>query len=86
MENQDKKTANTTAGNLKLKKDSNTIGADQKTAELSETKIPVDLIDDLKKGKIDPLTEGKTNLGYDEKTVRKEELKQKEHYDQQEES
>ncbi|WP_418264834.1 hypothetical protein [Flavobacterium faecale] len=44
--------------------------------------IPEDLIDDIKKNKIDPLTEGKTNLGYEEKPPRKKELEQKEHYDQ----
>ncbi len=51
-----------------------------------EFPIPVDLIDDLKKDKIDPLTEGSTNLGYEEKPPRKKELEQKEHYDQEEES
>ncbi|MWB95296.1 hypothetical protein GON26_13085 [Flavobacterium sp. GA093] len=43
--------------------------------------VPTDLIDDLKKGKIDPLTEGNTHLGYEEKTPRKKELEQKEHLD-----
>jgi hypothetical protein len=43
--------------------------------------VPTDLIDDLRKGKIDPLTEGKTNLGYQEKPPRKKELEQKEHLD-----
>lgn len=48
-----------------------------------EFPIPIDLIDDLKKDKIDPLTEGReTNLGYDEKSPRKKELEQEEHYDQ----
>jgi hypothetical protein len=42
---------------------------------------PDDLIDDLKKGKIDPLTEGKTNLGYEERAPRKKELEEKEHKD-----
>jgi hypothetical protein len=44
--------------------------------------LPVDLIDDLNKKKIDPLTEGNTNLGYVERAPRKKELEQKEHYDQ----
>jgi hypothetical protein len=43
---------------------------------------PEDLIDDLKNGKIDSLTEGKTNLGYEERSPRKKELEEKEHYDQ----
>ena len=43
--------------------------------------VPTDLIDDLKKGKIDPLTEGNIHLGYEEKTPRKKELEQKEHLD-----
>ena len=45
-----------------------------------------DLIDDIKKDKIDPLTEGDTNLGYEEKAPRKKELEQTEHLDQDEES
>lgn len=49
--------------------------------ETPDFSIPVDLIDDLKKGKIDPLTEGKTNLGYEERAPRKKELDEKEHYD-----
>ncbi|MCG9791436.1 hypothetical protein [Flavobacterium algicola] len=46
--------------------------------EPKTTKLPEDLIDDLKKDKIDPLTEGETNLGYDEKPPRKKELDQDE--------
>ena len=46
-----------------------------------EFSTPVDLIEDLKKGKIDPLTEGKTNLGYEERSPRKKELEEKEHKD-----
>lgn len=42
---------------------------------------PQDLIDDLKKGKIDPLTEGSTNLGYEERPPRKKELEDKKHND-----
>ncbi|WP_366186717.1 hypothetical protein [Flavobacterium ovatum] len=44
------------------------------------------MIDDLKKDKIDFLTEGVTNLGYEEKTPRKKELEQTEHFDQKDES
>lgn len=51
-----------------------------------KTTTAEDLIDDIKKDKIDPLTEGETNLGYEEKPPRKKELEQKEHLDQQEES
>lgn len=45
-----------------------------------EFPIPIDLIDDVKNEKIDPLTEQK-NLGYEEKNPRKKELEQKEHLD-----
>ncbi|MBK0370330.1 hypothetical protein [Flavobacterium agrisoli] len=44
--------------------------------------IPIDLMDDLNKEKIDPLTESITNLGYEEKPPRKKELEQTEHLDQ----
>lgn len=47
----------------------------------SDKSVPSDLINDLKKGKIDPLTEGSTNLGYEERAPRKKELDQKEHLD-----
>jgi hypothetical protein len=47
----------------------------------NELSIPTDLIDDLKKGKIDPLTEGTTNLGYEERSPRKKELEEKKHMD-----
>lgn len=47
----------------------------------SDKSVPIDLINDLKKGKIDPLTEGSTNLGYEERSPRKKELDQKEHLD-----
>lgn len=57
--------------------------AKNNSTKSSDTAVPVDLIDDIKKDKIDPLTEGKTNLGYDEKPPRKKELEQKEHFDQQ---
>lgn len=53
-----------------------------KLASQNPSKLPVDLIDDLKENKIDPLTEGATNLGYEERPPRKKELEQKEHYDQ----
>ena len=46
-----------------------------------EFSMPEDLIDDLKKGKIDPLTEGATNLGYEERAPRKKELEEKKHKD-----
>lgn len=46
-----------------------------------EFSVPKDLIDDLKKDKIDPLTEGKTNLGYEERAPRKKELEDKDHKD-----
>ncbi|MDX6183864.1 hypothetical protein SGQ44_16640 [Flavobacterium sp. Fl-77] len=51
------------------------------TPDKKEFPIPTDLIEDLDKGKIDPLTEGNTNLGYEEKSPRKKELDQKEHLD-----
>lgn len=44
--------------------------------------IPLDLIDDLDNGKIDILSEGSTNLGYEERSPRKKELEEKEHFDQ----
>lgn len=53
-----------------------------KLAAHNPSKLPIDLIDDLKENKIDPLTEGATNLGYEERPPRKKELEQKEHYDQ----
>lgn len=46
-----------------------------------EFPIPIDLMDDMNKDKIDPLTEGISNLGYEEKPPRKKELDQKEHLD-----
>ena len=63
--------------------------SDTKKTEKKSTKkefpIPTDLIDDLNKDKIDPLTEGVTNLGYKEKPPRKKELEQKEHLDREDE-
>lgn len=58
---------------------SNSVIKDSSTANKS---IPEDLIDDLKNKKIDPLTEGSTHLGYEERAPRKKELEQDEHYDQ----
>ena len=51
------------------------------TQQHKDPSIPVDLIDDLNKKKIDPLTESSINLGYEERAPRKKELKQKEHLD-----
>jgi hypothetical protein len=62
--------------------DKKNIGNDNESKSQKTTHLPVDLIDDLKKNKIDPLTEGATNLGYEERPPRKKELEQKEHYDQ----
>jgi hypothetical protein len=66
------------------RKNENTIGENEpilKNTFSDNTSIPKDLIEDLKKGKIDPLTEGKTNLGYEERSPRKKELEEKKHYD-----
>jgi hypothetical protein len=55
---------------------------DNESQSQKPANLPVDLRDDLKKNKIDPLTEGSTHLGYEERAPRKKELDQKEHFDQ----
>lgn len=75
--NNDDKSQKERLGNTEDLKQKNT----SKNTPKKEFPIPTDLIDDLDKGKIDPLTEGITNLGYEEKPPRKKELELKEHLD-----
>lgn len=71
------KAMKTTDNKHKIKNDINS----NLTNQNDESHIPKDLIDDLNKNKIDILTDGATNLGYEERAPRKKELEQKEHLD-----